>query len=91
MRLTDQTVRSLPHPENGQQDYTDDLVRGLMVRVGKRAKTFIVTTGPRERRKRHTLGRYDPPHFTLARRRGTSSRVSGSQKMNYPAPPSRTR
>ena len=50
MRLTDQTVRSLPHPQNGQRDYADDTVKGFTVRVGKHSKTFIVTTGRRESR-----------------------------------------
>src|ERR1044071_8991338 len=68
MRFTDQTVRSLPHPETGQRDYADNAVPGFIVRVGKRTKTFVLTTGSGRggNRKRHTLGRYDPPHFTLA-------------------------
>jgi hypothetical protein len=59
MRLTDQTVRALPHTETGQKDYADDAVPGLAVRVGKHTKTFIVTAGRRTNRTRQTLGRYD--------------------------------
>src|SRR5712671_3306203 len=66
MRLTDQAVRSLPHTDFGQRDYSDDAVRGLAVRVGKRTKTFIVVTGSAGDRKRHTIGQYNPPHLTLA-------------------------
>ncbi len=66
MHFTDQNVRSLPHPETGQRDYADDAVPGLAIRVGKAAKTFRLVIGVGEERKRITLGRYDPPRFTLA-------------------------
>src|SRR4029077_4450510 len=51
---------------SGQRDYSDDAVRGLAVRVGTRTKSFILITRKGGRRKRHTIGQYDPPHLTLA-------------------------
>jgi len=83
MRMNDQTVRALPHPETGQRDYADDAVPGLAVRVGKRAKTFILTTGTRlsANRKRHTLGQYDPPHFTLAMAREKAKDIIARERL----------
>lgn len=81
MRFTDQNVRALPHPEKGQRDYADDMVRGLTIRVGKHAKTFIVATGGRENRKRFTLGRYDPPHFTLAMAREKARDIIARERL----------
>ena len=66
MHLTDQKVRGLPHPNAGQADYADDAVSGLALRVGKSTKTFRLVIGTGSERKRFTVGRYDPPHFTLA-------------------------
>jgi integrase len=92
MRLTDQTVRSLPRPETGQCDYADDAVPGLIVRVGTRAKTFVLTTGTRRggNRKRHTLGRYDPPNFTLAMAREKARDITARQRLGKDEAPSRT-
>src|SRR5712691_9512679 len=81
MRLTDQNVRALSHPETGQRDYSDDAVRGLAVRVGKRTKTFIVVTGQRKDRKRYTLGQYDPPHFTLAMAREKAKDIIALERL----------
>src|SRR6266851_808691 len=66
MRFTDQSVRALPHSDRGQKEYSDDAIPGLAVVVGKHSKTFTLVTGRGKDRKRHTLGRYEPPHFTLA-------------------------
>jgi integrase len=66
VRLTDQTIRGLPFTESGQCEYTDNAVRGLALRVGTRTKTFVLLSRKGGTRKRHTLGQYDPPHFTLA-------------------------
>ncbi len=41
MRFTDQGIRSLPF-EEVQREYAED--SGLILRVGKRTKTFIKTT-----------------------------------------------
>src|SRR6266853_1561184 len=66
MRFTDQNVRALPHAERGQKEYSDDALPGLAIVVGKTAKTFRLVIGRGKERKRFTLGRYDPPHLTLA-------------------------
>lgn len=66
MTLNDLKVRSLTAPEGKQRDYADDSVSGFTVRVGKRAKTFMLVTGSGTNRKRITIGRYDPPRFTLS-------------------------
>lgn len=62
MKITDMTLRSLPHPDSGQTDYHDE--SGLIVRVGKRTKTFQVRLPDR---KRLTLGHY--PDLGLAKAR----------------------
>lgn len=92
MRFTDQTVRSLPHPENGQRDYADDAVPGLAVRVGKRTKTFILTTGTRRsrNRKRFTLGAYDPPRFTLAMAREKARDIIAAERLKKTETPRTT-
>src|SRR5437870_4466185 len=90
MRLTDQTVRSLPHPETGQRDYPDDTVRGLSVRVGKRVKTFMLLTGSAKNRKRHTLGQYDPPHFTLAMAREKAKDIIARERLQKTETPRTT-
>lgn len=66
MTLNDLKVRSLTAPDGKQRDFADDTLPGFAVRVGKRTKTFIVTIGSGTNRKRYTIGRYDPPRFTLS-------------------------
>jgi integrase len=87
VKLTDATIRALLHPERGQRDYTDDAVRGLAVRVGKRTKTFTLVTGLK--RKRFTLGQYDPPRFTLAMARERARDIIAAERLRK-AEPSRT-
>jgi hypothetical protein len=65
VKLTDLTLRSLPF-QDGQRDYTDDVVRGLSVRVGRKTKTFMLSIRRGQTRERVSLGHYDPPHFTLS-------------------------
>jgi integrase len=81
MKLTDRGVRSLPYTGSGQRDYADDAVRGLAVRVGKRTKTFVLATGAAISRKRHTLGHYDPPHFTLALARDKARDILAANRL----------
>jgi integrase len=64
MNLTDLKLRSLPF-EDCQREYPDDAVPGMYIRVGKKTKTFMLTIRLPIRR-RVTIGRYDPPHFTLS-------------------------
>src|SRR5437588_11987855 len=92
MRITDQTVRGLTHPDTGQRDYADDAVAGLAVRVGRRTKTFVLTTGTRAsgNRKRHTLGQYDPPHFTLAMAREKARDMLAVHRLSRTEPPRTT-
>jgi integrase len=81
MRFTDQSVRALPHSEHGQKEYSDDAIPGLAVVVGKRSKTFTLVTGRGQSRKRHTLGRYDPPRFTLAMAREKARDVIARERL----------
>ena len=81
MRFTDQSVRALPHSERGQKEYSDDAIPGLAVVVGKRSKTFTLVTGRGRGRKRHTLGRYDPPHFTLAMAREKARDIIARERL----------
>src|SRR2546428_12887947 len=82
MRLTDQTIRGLPFTDSGQRDYPDDAVRGLAVRVGTRTKTFVLVTRKGGQRKRHTLGQYDAPHFTLAMAREKARDVLAAERLS---------
>ena len=83
MRLSDATVRSLALTEEGQREYADDLVPGLALRVGKQTKTFILSTGSRAsgNRRRFTLGRYDPRHFTLAMAREKARDIIAQERL----------
>lgn len=82
MHFTDQTVRSLPHPKTGQRDYADDAVPGLSIRVGKTAKTFRLVIGAGAERKRFTIGRYDPPHLTLAMAREKARDLIAAERLS---------
>jgi len=66
MHPTDQRIRALPLSQNGQRHYIDDAVLGLSVCVGTRKKPFTLIVRKGDKRKRFTLGPYDPPRFTLA-------------------------
>src|SRR5216684_5331263 len=81
MKMNDQRVRALPHPDQGQCDYADDAVAGLAVRVGKTAKTFRLVIGRGKERKRFTLGQYDPPRFTLAMAREKARDIIARERL----------
>jgi integrase len=81
MRLTDQTIRGLPSTSSGQRDYHDGAVPGLALRVGTRTKTFVVIVRKGAVRKRHTLGLYDPPHFTLAMAREKAKDILAAERL----------
>src|SRR5205807_4671096 len=89
-RLTDQKVRALPHPQRGQHDYTDDLIPGLAVRVGKHAKTFRLVIGSGTERRRFTIGKYDPPHFTLAMAREKAKDIIARERLGKTETPHTT-
>lgn len=80
MRLTDQHIRGIPFLQSGQRDYADEAFSGLALRVGKRTKTFMYLAGKGANRQRHTLGRYDPPRFTLAMAREKARELMGSHR-----------
>lgn len=67
MKLTDATIRALPHPERGQRDYVDAALRGFTLRVGTRTKTFMQIVAQGSRRSRVRIGSY--PDWTLAKAR----------------------
>lgn len=81
MHLTDMRVRALPHTEVGQKEYADDAVSGLSIIVGKTTKTFRLVTGTGSERRRSTLGRYDPPHFTLAMAREKARDINAQERL----------
>ena len=71
MRLTDQTVRSLPLPIQGQKLYRDETLPGFACRVSQGgARTFILVYG--ESRNFLTIGRY--PIITLSEARTEAKR-----------------
>ena len=65
-KLTDMQIRSLPFVE-GQQDYPDDTVSGLAIRVGRKTKSFMLTVRHGIKRQRITLGHY--PDLSLSKAR----------------------
>ncbi len=81
MRLTDQTIRGLLFTQSGQRDHHDGAVPGLALRVGTRTKTFVVIVRKGGVRKRHTLGLYDPPHFTLAIAREKAKDILAAERL----------
>lgn len=90
MRLTDQGIRGLPFTETGQRHYHDDAVRGLSLCVGTRTKTFTLIVRKGDRRKRLTLGPYDPPHFTLAMAREKAKDVLAAERLRKTETPRTT-
>lgn len=64
-RLTDLSIRRLPHPETGQARYWDELTPGFGVSVSQRSKSFIVVYG--KDRRLMVLGRY--PSLSLSEAR----------------------
>ncbi|MGH7042894.1 MAG: Arm DNA-binding domain-containing protein, partial [Acetobacteraceae bacterium] len=64
LALTDISIKALKSAD-GQTTYWDAGLPNFGVRVGKRAKTFVLLVGPE--RRRVTLGRY--PAMTLAQAR----------------------
>ena len=88
MHLTDLAIRALPHPPVGQKDYVDDSQPGLMVRVGKRTKTFMVVVSKSKARERVTLGRY--PATSLADARSKAKALVGEAQERKNKPPRMT-
>ena len=86
MHLSDASLRALPFMESGQKDYPDPIIPGFTVRVGTRSKTFRLVAGSGRERQIHTLGRYDPPRFTLAMAREKARDILAARRLN-PEPP----
>jgi integrase len=81
INLTDLTVRSLQPPEQGQVVYYDASLRGFGVRVSQGgSKTFVLQTGPKNKRVRHVLGRY--PDVTLAEARAHAKKITSELTLN---------
>jgi integrase len=76
LALTDLSVRALK-PSNGQITYWDTNLPNFGVRVGTKAKTFVVLLGTE--RQRVTLGRY--PAMSLAKARQLSRERSAEQTL----------
>ena|ERR1700680_5051791 len=74
MHMTDLALRALPFSDV-QRDYTDDVLPGLTVRVGKRTKTFMLKVGGRTGRRHYTLGRY--PDLSLQEARTKAKGLIG--------------
>lgn len=58
IRLTKRAIDALPFPPSGQTFYHDNELTGFGLRVGSKAKTFIVEGQVRRRSVRLTIGRY---------------------------------
>jgi integrase len=81
--LTDVTIRALKPPERGQTMYFDTAanIRGFALRVSSGGtKTFVLMTGPENKRRREVLGRY--PDISLQQARIQARRVSSQLTLN---------
>ena len=90
MKLTDQAIRSLPLAAKGQRYYHDAAVAGLAVCVGTRTRTFTLVIRSGTKRKRVTLGQYDPPHFTLAMAREKARDLLAAERLTKTETPRTT-
>jgi integrase len=77
MRLNDRIVATLTATENKQTTYLDDALPGFGVRVGARAKAFVLTVG--KERRRITLGRY--PGISLAQARQKARTIIAQRQL----------
>jgi integrase len=87
MRLSDQTIRTLPTPEHGQKLHADDTLRGFAVRVSQGgSRTFVLTVG--NERQRITIGRY--PIVSLAQAREKARHILAERQLGIIPKPSPT-
>lgn len=80
----DATLRALKPPANGQVEYSDSLTPGLRLRVGKRAKTFVLLRTVDGKRQRVTLGRY--PALSLGKARDAVRTLAAEKQLGLAAP-----
>jgi len=71
-RLTDLSVRKLPHPERGSVKYWDEVTPGFGVRCTARSKSFVVMYGQDRRLK--TIGKY--PEISLKDARTKAQKIA---------------
>lgn len=70
--LTDQSIRAIALPQNGQVDYFDTSLAGFGVRVSPQGtKAFFLLTGKKNNRRRQGLGRYGIITLSQARAAAT--------------------
>jgi integrase len=85
MHLTDMAIASLKPPRSGQKTYFDDGLKGFGIRLSYGGtKTFVLMQG--SARQLTTLGRYNPPHFTLAKARSKARALIGAHQSEQRAP-----
>ena len=66
--LTDLALKNLK--TDGRTTYFDATLKGFAVRVTSNGvKTFVIVHGKENGRRWESIGRYDPPHLTLAKAR----------------------
>lgn len=70
-RLTDLSVRKLPHPERGSMKYWDETTPGFGVRCTAKSKSFVVMYGQDRRLK--TIGKY--PAISLKEARSKAQKL----------------
>jgi integrase len=74
VRLSDQTIRSLPLPEKGQKTHWDSTLRGFGCRVSQGGtRSFVLQIG--KERQLITIGRYHPDILPLAKARAEAKRI----------------
>lgn len=83
LKFTDPLLRSLK-VEEGQTDFADSLTPGLLLRVGKRTKTFMFRRVLGGRRERITIGRY--PDISLAKAREEGRKLRAEKTLGLAAP-----
>lgn len=80
-KLTDLTIRGLPHPDSGSVKYWDTVTRGFGVRVTTGRKSFFVMYG--KERRLHTIGHF--PEIGLKAARDEAKRYLVLKPVQKPA------
>lgn len=81
-RLTNLAIQRLPVRKGGQKTYWDDVLPAFGIRVGARAKSFVIMYGKDRRLK--TIGRY--PQISLSDARKEARRLLAQVSDSRPSP-----
>jgi len=88
LRLTDKAIRHAEAPDGGRAELWDELVSGLLLRVGTRRKTWQVSYRAHGKRRRLTIGNY--PATSLREAREHARKVVEQAAAGEPPEPATT-